>query len=250
MTCLAAIGSNSAVSRIDPRVRFLTALWLAACTAVVRNPPAVGFALAAGLALVAAARIPPRRVIRRLVPLNIFMLLVLLTLPWTVPGRPLLNIGPAVLTAEGLQRALLLAARGNALMLMMIALLGTMEVTDIAHALSRLHLPARLVGLFIITIRYIEVLHHHEFDRLARAMKSRSFRPRADLHTYRSYGYLLGMFMVRSFERAERILRAMKSRGFDGRLPALEAPPLRPADIAFAVSTAFAGIIMLGGLLP
>jgi cobalt/nickel transport system permease protein len=36
-------------------------------------------------------------------------------------------------------------------------------------------------------------------------------------HSYRAIGYLVGMLLVRSFDRSERVLAAMKCRGFRGR---------------------------------
>ena len=35
-------------------------------------------------------------------------------------------------------------------------------------------------------------------------------------HSYRTFGYLVGMLLVRSFDRSERVLAAMKCRGFRG----------------------------------
>ena len=47
-------------------------------------------------------------------------------------------------------------------------------------------------------------------------MKVRAFHPRTDLHTYRSYAYLVGMLLLRSYERSRRIYQAMLLRGFRG----------------------------------
>ena len=76
-------------------------------------------------------------------------------------------------------------------------------------------MPDKLSHLLLFTVRYLDVLHR-EYLRMRAAMKVRGFRPRMDRHTYRSYGYLVGMLLVRSFERSERIMAAMKCRGFRG----------------------------------
>ena len=47
------------------------------------------------------------------------------------------------------------------------------------------------------------------------------------------FGYLIGMMLVRSLERSERILAAMKCRGFTGRIPLLERMAIGRAGIAF-----------------
>jgi cobalt/nickel transport system permease protein len=48
-------------------------------------------------------------------------------------------------------------------------------------------------------------------------MKARAFRPAFSLHTYRSYANLVGMLLVRSVDRAERVHAAMLCRGYTGR---------------------------------
>ena len=82
----------------------------------------------------------------------------------------------------------------------------------LGHALGHLHVPRKLAHLLLFTVRYLDVLDR-EYRRLRAAMKVRSFRPRMSLHTYRAYGYLVGMLLVRSFDRSERMLAAMKCRG-------------------------------------
>jgi cobalt/nickel transport system permease protein len=78
-----------------------------------------------------------------------------------------------------------------------------------------LRLPDKLCHLLLFTYRYIYVFEQ-EFRRLVQAMKIRGFRPRTNLHTYRSYAYLAAMLLVRSFDRAERVFQAMLCRGFNG----------------------------------
>ena len=70
----------------------------------------------------------------------------------------------------------------------------------------------------------------------ARAMRARAFRPRADRRTWRALGWLLGMLMVRSFERAERVAGAMKCRGFDGTFHLMDDLRAGPRDALFAVA--------------
>ena len=112
-------------------------------------------------------------------------------------------------------------------------LVGTMEPVTLGHALHRLRCPETLVHLLMFTIRYIDVLHE-EYQRLRAAMKVRGFRPGTNWHTYRSFGYLVGMMLVRAIERSERILGAMKCRGFSGKMLLLQDYSLNRRDIVFA----------------
>jgi cobalt/nickel transport system permease protein len=122
----------------------------------------------------------------------------------------------------------------NAIALATITLLGTSEVFSLAHALVHLRVPMKLVYLFFFFYRYISVMHE-EYLRLRRAMTLRSFKPGTNIHTYRSYAYLIGMLLVRSFDRSERIYRAMLARGFQGRFPVMRHFHLHTADVVFAV---------------
>ena len=73
----------------------------------------------------------------------------------------------------------------------------------------------------LITYRYIFVIEQ-EYQRLMRAARIRNFRPGSNLHTYRTYAYLLGMLFVRSAERAKRVHLAMVCRGFSGKFYSLQ----------------------------
>lgn len=96
-------------------------------------------------------------------------------------------------------------------------------------------MPPTLISLLIFTVRYIDVLHQ-EYQRLRAAMKARGFRPRNNRHTYRTFGHLVGMMLVRAVERSERILDAMKCRGFNGQLPLLDKLAFSANDVAFSLA--------------
>jgi cobalt/nickel transport system permease protein len=49
-------------------------------------------------------------------------------------------------------------------------------------------------------------------------------------------GYLVGMLLVRSLDRSERIVRAMKCRGFRGRFYLLDHFHFSAGDVRFAAA--------------
>ena len=100
--------------------------------------------------------------------------------------------------------------------------------------------------LLLFTVRAIDLIGR-EYRTLRAAMRVRAFRMRTSVHVWRSMGYLFGMLLVRSLERSERIVAAMRCRGFAGQFPSLTEPrPLAPADAAFAVAAALAcGVLLL-----
>ncbi len=126
------------------------------------------------------------------------------------------SVGPVAIYREGVISALAITLKSNAIILTMIVLLGTSPVFTLVHALSHLGVPDKLVHLFFFCFRYVHVIHE-EFHALATAAKVRGFRPGTNRHTYRTHAYLVGMLLVRSFDRSARIVAAMKCRGFKGK---------------------------------
>lgn len=192
--------------------------------------------LVLAIMLALAARVEPRRW-RRLVHVESIVLLLFLTLPFAVPGQPLFFIGPLTASLEGVMRAVLIALKISAAVLVLMTLLGGLEPTRIGAALYALRIPEAIVRLFVMTVRYLSLLRD-EARRLHDAMRARAFSPRSNRHTWRSYGYLLGMLLVRALERAERVEEAMLCRGYTGRIP-------RPAPTA-PMTRDWIGLLLLG----
>ena len=233
----------------DPRLRILAALAFAGATVSLYSLPALLLALGIALGTALAAGLPARRTLRRLLALESFMLVLLVLLPFSVSGTPWLSLGPLQASHEGLLLATQILLRANAIVLMLLALLGTLEPATLGHALGRLRVPQKLVHLFLFTVRYVDVLDA-EFTRLRQAMRARAFVPRSDRHSWNSFGWLIGMLLVRSLERSERILAAMKCRGFDGRLYLLEDYRWRVQDSfhALAFGLLLAAVLVLEAL--
>jgi cobalt/nickel transport system permease protein len=190
-----------------------------------------GTVLAAMLLL--AARIPIQTALQRLIPLNIFMIVLLVILPFSIPGTVLFTLGEIGFSREGLLKAFIITLKGNTIMMGLIVLVSTIEVVRLGHALHHLHVPEKLIHLFLLCVRYIDVLHH-EYHRLTKAMKTRCFQPRMDMHTYRTLGHLVAMLLIKSFDRSDRIVAAMKCRGFHGQFHLLYHFSAARRDLLFA----------------
>ncbi len=247
MSCDHFLDGDTFIHRLDPRTRVVTAFVFCIIIAVGPGPviPLAGLALSVLLCL--WARLPLKGVLRRLGEVNVFMAMLVVILPFSVPGTPLFSLGPIMYTREGLRQALLIAAKGNGIALMMTVMLTTMDVVRLGHALSMLKVPDKLIHLFLFTVRYVTVLEH-EYRRLSMAMKVRCFQPRMNRHSYRSLAYLVAMLLVRSYYRSNRILAAMKCRGFHGRFYVIRNLALAGGDVAFSLGALVAaGILVWAG---
>lgn len=244
MVCETFIRSDSVIHRLDPRVRVVTAVAFSVLLALSAEPLVLVAGLGTGLALMVLARLPVGPLVKRLAAVNVFMLLVAVVLPLSTPGRVLFHLGPLAFSREGLIRAAVIGLRANGIVMMLTALVSTVELPRLGRALHCLGLPRRLTHLFFFTVRYIDVLHH-EYHRLRRAMKVRCFTPGVNGHTYRSLGYLVGMLLVKSFDRSERVLAAMKCRGFSGEFHVMKRFRLGRRDLLTGLAFALLFVHLL-----
>ncbi len=225
---------DSPLHRMDPRIKIISALLFSIHIAIANRTLVLGIGLALSLILIFFARLPGKGLLLRFLIVNSFVFLIWLVLPFTTDGTALWNLGLLTATQEGIDLSLAITLKTNAIVLALTALLGTTTVINLAHALDHMWMPKKLVQLIFFTWRYVHVVAA-ELTRLTTAMKVRCFRPRSNVHTYRSYAYLLGMLFVRSFDRSERIYQAMICRGFHGFFPAYRHFALRGVDTAMLV---------------
>lgn len=206
------------LARLDPRTRVLLAAGFAVAVAVQSDVRPLAVATVAAFALLVAARHPPRLLRRRISAIEGLVVAVVVTLPFAVPGEAVWSLGPLRVSDAGLVRAAVVALRANAIAVAVLALLGGLDATRLGRALAQLRAPPGLVATLAFATRYLSVLER-ELVRLHEGMRARGFRPRADLRTWRTLGWFVGAMTVRAFERSERVLDAMRCRGFDGRFP-------------------------------
>ena len=229
----------------DPRARLLAVIVGALVIVSLDHTKAQALAFAGSAALLWISGNLDRAFGRRLLALESLMLVLLLTLPFSVPGSPVAQLGPLTVSRDGLATALGIALEANAVVMLVGALLGSLSPIALGHALARLGVPDKLVHLLMLTVRYIDVLER-ELARSRRALRARAFISRADRHTWRTLGWLIGMLLVRSAERAERVAAAMRCRGFTGRLYLLDDLQWRTPDSALCAATLIGAVMLLG----
>ena len=114
--------------------------------------------------------------------------------------------------------------------MVLIALVASTSILTLGHAMHEMKVPQKIVHLFFFTFRYIHVIQR-EYVRLGNAMKVRGFCPGTNIHTYKTMAHLVGMVLVRSSDRAQRVYNAMCCRGFRGKLYSLRKFSLRTVDV-------------------
>ena len=235
---------DSWVHKLDPRVKIVVTLVFSVVVALNNHLEVVAISLILPFALIICARLDFGKVLQRLAIVNGFILFLWLFLPFTTPGETIYSMGPLTIQREGLYQALLITLKSNSIILMVIALLSTSQIFTLVHAMSHLWVPDKLVHLFFFCFRYIHVIHE-EYHRLVNAMKMRGFKPKTNMHTYRAYSYLVGMLLIRSFNRSKRVLHAMKCRGFKRKFYILHHYEMKRFDYALAGSSLAFSILLM-----
>ncbi len=229
------------LKRCDPRVKILLAFWFAVIVALTYRFSVLVLAGCFCALLWLFSGLKPKEVFKRLGLVNLFLILVVLSLPFTTPGKDLFRVGTLSASKEGTILAVLIFLKSNLIILASLCLLSTSSIFSLAHALHHLKVPAKLVQLLFFTFRYLHVIQR-EFQRLFEAASLRGFAPRTDLFTYRATAYLVGNLLVRSYDRSQRVYEAMLCRGFRGTFPVYHHFSLRREDLYFGL---FGGIYLI-----
>lgn len=162
-----------------------------------------------------------------------------ITALFSLPGKTIAiwNLGSLelILTDAGLLRFLSILVRSWLSVQIAILLVAATKFPDLIHALEHLRLPKMLVTVIAFLYRYMSVLTD-EVMRLMRARQSRS-AVLPDQHgggnvfwRARTAGNMIGQLFLRSYERSDRIYKAMLSRGYSGHLRTLNLHEMTTRD--------------------
>lgn len=231
------------IAHADPRLRVVSALFAVAAVSQLGSLTVSATAFGLALLLAALAGADPR-LWRRLVHVEGFMLLLFVTLPFTMQGPVVAALGPLTASSTGIERAAVIALKVSASVTVLSVLIGDLDPARLGATLHALRVPERFTRLFVMTARYVALIRE-EARRLNESMRARGFRAGSNRHTWRSYGNLMGMVLVRALDRAERVEEAMLCRGYVGRYPYAAPPAPRRGDWMLFAAVSAAGILVL-----
>jgi cobalt/nickel transport system permease protein len=238
---------HTVVHRLPAHVKVVVAVLLvvvAVATPVRAWPALVAFPLVV-LGLAALARVPGRVLTRRMVvelPFVVFALL----LP-VVAGGERVDVLGVPLAVAGLVGGASLLLKATTGVLVGVLLASTTRSRDLLAGLERLHLPQPLVAIAGFMLRYAGVVT----SDLARMRLARVARGYAGgrLGHLRIEAAGAGTLFVRSYERGERVHRAMLARGYTGRMPALGTGPASAREWALGLGVPVAAAAMTAACL-
>jgi cobalt/nickel transport system permease protein len=220
----------------DGRTRLLVLLSLLIAVNIlprVNTVHIIGFALIlVFLWLLSGA--PVCAVIKRLCLVIPFIGLIILAIPFR-PGTPVASFRTGIIsvtmTREGLAIFYTVAVKTALSILGTVVLLSGIPFREITRGLKALGVPEFVVGVISFAYRYFYVVRD-EALRTETAWASRYFG-RRKLAQVAAAGRIVGRLFLRSYERSERLYRAMSARGFRGGFPDLQAGDKRRTGLVY-----------------
>ena len=222
--------------RLDARAKLVGDLVFVVATALLTETRLVLASLALSVAFAAMSQVPPRHLAKAYLGALPFILVA----------------SASVFLFAGAERGVDMWARTSSCVLALLVLASGTETFDLFSGLRRLHVPAIMTTLLMLTYKFVLVMAD-EMARMTVARRARGFgggRSLLDRRGLRLLSYTAGMVFVRSSDRADRTYEALKARGFDKEMRPMRATRVGALDgvfIAwFATSSALLLVMQLG----
>lgn len=247
-TILESFVARSWLAETDPRLRVVSAIVLILLISMTNSLSVLVIAATTIFVLAFLAGFTFNQLIKRLLILELFVLLLTLSLPFTTPGSPLFFVMGNPLSAEGILLTVMVMLRVGCSVILTLVFLTSLTTHQLAQAMSSLGVPNKLCWLLLMTIRYVHVLGD-EYFRLRESMRARAFRPESNRHTWKSYAWLIGMLLVRSMKRSETVLQSMRCRGFTNHFVSLHTHNWKSSDTYYLLGLFCITGLWLSGLV-
>ena len=151
---------------------------------------------------------------------------------------PLFLLGSLTVTG-GVVSMLTLMGKGVLALTASFLLIATTPIDTLCAALRKLHVPAVLTTLLLLTYRYIGLMLE-EVSVMSQAYALRAPGQKG-IHIS-AWGSFLGQLLLRSIDRAGELYHAMLLRGFQGNFFYAEVPPCKASGVV-ATAACIAAIL-------
>lgn len=129
----------------------------------------------------------------------------------------ILIMGISAVVKQDYEFALLIVLRANALIIFSLLIFSNKSLFDIAASLQTLKAPPKLIALFFFVGKFVIIIKN-EFETTKQVMKIRNFKSKSNLFSYKIYANVIGMMIVKCFDRAEKLKYSMILRNFQGQI--------------------------------
>jgi cobalt/nickel transport system permease protein len=190
--------------------------------------------------IVVISKIPLLFILKRFKWVALFVFAVLIMLPFSTPGDIVSSYEFLSISKQGLLLAIMISLKAFSVMLLVFPMLSTMKFVTFIKTLEHFRLPNKLIQMIFFVYRYIFVVSN-ELQKTLRSVSSRNTGKKSCMLHRHILSNIIGMILVRSYERGERIRNAMLSRGYNGNMKTLHPFRMTKKDlIKFSVAVMWA----------
>ena len=205
---------NSALHRWDARYKLVGLIILVFAFSFMRDLRMLLAIVLVTTAIYIISGLPARFILRWLRFPSFIILVIVLTLPFLSGEQVIASLGPLAVRQEGLLAAILIAVRFVCILTVGITLLSTTPLLNSIKAMRALGLPLIMADMALLAFRYLHELGQ-DLGRMLTSMRLRGFRQ----HSFspaglKTFAWLSGSLLVRSYERSEWVYKAMILRGY------------------------------------
>lgn len=243
-------GLNSLFHRWDPRCKLIGFVALIFAFSFVRDLRVLLAVVVATAIISVVSKLPVSFIVSRWRYPSLFLLVLVLILPFVSGQTIVMSIGPLDVRQEGLNAVLLIATRFLAILTVGSVLFGTAPLLTTIKAMRALGLPGILADIMLLAFRYLHEIGS-DLRRMQTSMKLRGAGGNHfSLRGLRIPAWLSGSILVRSYERSEWVYKAMIMRGY-GQAPHYKGDfQTRASDIAaLAVFLLAAAGLVVGDII-
>jgi len=234
---------DSLIHRWDARWKLVAFALFVLAAAAVDHPWIALLALGISCAALLPCGLPFRLVLRRMAVVHFFLIPCVVILSLTAPGDPV-RIGFVTWSHQGMVLASTLYLRALAIVTASLVLIYSTPMNTLLRAGERLRIPNVLIQIALLTYRYLFTLGW-ELDRIRLALVTRGFRYRTSRQTYRTLANVVGVMLVHSLERADRVYRAMQCRGYSGSIPSWTERTTTVGDVIKFSFCVFVSVLLI-----
>lgn len=205
---------DSPIHRWNPRTKFISLFLLILGFSLIQDLRLVPFMLLITAGIFSVSGLPLPFLLSRLRYPGIFLAALIVILPLFTGETVIFRLGFLSIQSEGVTYMLLVVSRFIAILTISLVIFGTSTFLTTVTTLRSMGIPSILADMLMLTVRYIFEIAD-ALTRMQRAMKLRGFQlTKLDRRGMTQLAGLMGSLLIRSYEQAERVYKAMRLRGY------------------------------------
>lgn len=249
--------TNSAVHRLDPRVKFIATIVYIVSLFLVKGVIGYAFCIACLGVVIGISKVPFKYIMRSMKPVIVILIITVIFNVLLTPGHVLWQFGIIRITEEGVSLATKMAIRLMFLVMGSSMMTLTTTPNSLTDAMERIfaflkifHVPVHEISMMMsIALRFIPILSE-ETDKIKKAQIARGadFESGNLIQRMKAMIPLLVPLFVSAFRRANDLAMAMEARCYHGGDNRTQMKPLvyeKRDYVAYALMLAYLAVCIV-----